>query len=100
MASDWEIVETEHYLVSLDLLTGDPSEIAVAISPIDYALKRNPTGFVPFPDSPGIYIAKTRFILNAGDIIPALRLWFFVDHANHKVHKQWIEICPVHEMLP
>jgi hypothetical protein len=97
MAS-WKVIPTDNYVISLALITDDPSEIAIATNLLDYALSRNPKGFNHLPGSADIYVAKTKFILNAGDIIPALRLWVQVIDATHEVLKQWIEICPPHDM--
>ena len=97
MVGGWHIIEAPSYARSVEL-AGGAKFCDAAISPIVYALHRNPLGF---PDAPGVHgvkLAKTKIRVRGRIVFPSMRLWFRVNEIPKEVLKCWIEACPPNSM--
>ena len=98
MGLGWRIIEEPSYSDALEGFT-DQAQIDAVLAPIDYALNRNPLGFVLMPGYDHIRMVKTRLRINQGSVIPAMRLWFRCDEPNRIVYKLYIELSPPDDMF-
>ena len=97
MADEWRIIEAPSWARSVDL-AGGAEFCDAAISPIVYALHRNPLGFPDAPGVNGVKLAKTKIRVRGRIVFPSMRLWFRVNETAKEVLKCWIEACPPYSM--
>jgi hypothetical protein len=93
MVDGWRIIEAPSYERSVQL-AGGAEFCDDAISPIIYALHRNPLGFPDAPGVRGLKLAKTKIRVRGRIVFPSMRLWFRVRVIAKEVEKCWIEACP------
>lgn len=96
-SSGWEIREEDSYGDSA-LVCGGYEFVDEALCMVDEALHRNPLGFATLHENSDIRYAKTKLRLADGDVIPAMTLFFAVNHWTRTVRKLHVKFSSPESM--
>lgn len=94
----WQIDEDSTFGPSV-MGCGGFELIDEVLETLEVGLHSNPEGFTPIPGFLGLYIAKTKFTVISGKVVPALTLWFRVDRPERLVTKLYVQATEPDDML-
>lgn len=77
---------------------GGAQSIDWALEPMVDIIAASPDSFPVVNGFSPLRIAKTKLAVRDLEVIPSLRVWFYISNDDESVHLWWVEITPPDDM--
>lgn len=89
-SNGYDICNAESYEDAV-LQCGGHEFVDDALSMVDEALNRDPHGFQKLHNASDFWVAKTKLRIKAGNVYPAMTMFFTIDDDKKLITKLWVK---------